>query len=154
MIRAAEAYKAQREIRAQGDAAKFLSVLAEYTKAREVTEQRLYIETLQRVLPQAQKIVISPQLEGQSLALSALTGARPHPAAVLSTRRAARASQELVTWPSAVSTDQEEHTMKRLLRILGGDHCPLGIVLPQFVFIISMSASKRLLRSLGPMSGP
>jgi modulator of FtsH protease HflK len=67
MIRAAEAYKAQREIRAKGDAAKFLSVLAEYTKAREVTEQRLYIETLQRVLPQAQKIVISPQLQGSLL---------------------------------------------------------------------------------------
>jgi membrane protease subunit HflK len=67
MIRAAEAYKAQREIRAAGDAAKFLSVLAEYIKAREVTEQRLYIETLQRVLPQAQKIVISPQLQGSLL---------------------------------------------------------------------------------------
>jgi hypothetical protein len=32
-----------------------------------VTEQRLYIETLQRVLPQAQKIVISPQLQGSLL---------------------------------------------------------------------------------------
>jgi membrane protease subunit HflK len=67
VVRAAEAYKAQREIRAQGDAAKFLSVLAEYTKARDVTEQRLYIETLQRVLPNAQKIVISPQLQGSLL---------------------------------------------------------------------------------------
>jgi membrane protease subunit HflK len=67
MVRAAEAYKAQREIRAQGDAAKFLSVLTEYTKARDVTEQRLYIETLQRVLPNAQKIVISPQLQGSVL---------------------------------------------------------------------------------------
>jgi membrane protease subunit HflK len=64
MIRAAEAYKAQREIRATGDAAKFLSILREYDKAREVTEQRLYVETLQRVLPKAQKVVISPQLEG------------------------------------------------------------------------------------------
>jgi membrane protease subunit HflK len=64
MIRAAEAYKAQRLIRAEGDAAKFVSVLKEYERAQEVTEQRLYIETLQRVLPKAQKIVISPQLEG------------------------------------------------------------------------------------------
>jgi membrane protease subunit HflK len=66
-LRAAEAYKAQREIRAQGEAAKFLSILAEYQKAQEVTEQRLYVETLQRVLPKAQKIVISPQLEGHLL---------------------------------------------------------------------------------------
>jgi membrane protease subunit HflK len=64
MVRAAEAYKAQRLIRAEGDAAKFVSVLKEYERAKEVTEQRLYLETLQRVLPKAQKIIISPQLEG------------------------------------------------------------------------------------------
>jgi membrane protease subunit HflK len=64
VVRAAEAYKAQRVIRAEGDAAKFVSVLKEYDRAQEVTEQRLYLETLQRVLPKAQKIVISQQLEG------------------------------------------------------------------------------------------
>jgi modulator of FtsH protease HflK len=64
MVRAAEAYQAQRLIRAEGDAAKFVTVLKEYERAQEVTEQRLYLETLQRVLPKAQKIVISPQLEG------------------------------------------------------------------------------------------
>lgn len=67
VMRAAEAYKAQRVIRAEGDAAKFVSVLTEYEKAREVTEQRLYVETLQRVLPKAQKIVIGPNLEGSLL---------------------------------------------------------------------------------------
>lgn len=69
MLRTAEAYKAQRAIRAEGEAAKFVSILEEYQKARVVTEQRLYIETLQRVLPKAQKIVISPQLEGHLLPL-------------------------------------------------------------------------------------
>jgi membrane protease subunit HflK len=64
MVRAAEAYKAQRVIRAEGDAAKFVTILREYERAQAVTEQRLYLETLQRVLPKAQKIVISPQLEG------------------------------------------------------------------------------------------
>jgi membrane protease subunit HflK len=83
MLRAAEAYKAQRAIRAEGEAAKFVSVLEEYQKARVVTEQRLYVETLQRVLPKAQKIVISPQLEGHLLPLlplrdqGALTRAAP-----------------------------------------------------------------------------
>ncbi len=76
-LRAAEAYKAQREIRAQGEAAKFITILAEYQKAREVTEQRLYIETLQRVLPKAQKIVISPQLEGHLLPLLPLREQAP-----------------------------------------------------------------------------
>jgi membrane protease subunit HflK len=64
MVRAAEAYKAQRVIRAEGDAAKFVTILKEYERAQEVTEQRLYLEALQRVLPKAQKIVIGPQLEG------------------------------------------------------------------------------------------
>ena len=77
MLRAAEAYKAQREIRAQGEAAKFLSIWQEYAKARDVTEQRLYIETLQRVLPKAQKIVISPHLEGHLLPLLPLREQAP-----------------------------------------------------------------------------
>jgi modulator of FtsH protease HflK len=84
MLRAAEAYKAQREIRAQGEAAKFLSILEEYTKAREVTEQRLYIETLQRVLPKAQKIVISPHLEGSLLPFLPLRDQKPQEVTKLS----------------------------------------------------------------------
>ncbi|HLE26140.1 MAG TPA: FtsH protease activity modulator HflK [Thermodesulfobacteriota bacterium] len=64
MIRAAEAYRERRTIQAQGDAAKFLEVFKEYEKAKEVTGKRLYIETLERVLPQAEKIVIGTQSEG------------------------------------------------------------------------------------------
>jgi membrane protease subunit HflK len=98
MLRAAEAYKAQREIRAQGEAAKFLSILEEYQKAREVTEQRLYVETLQRVLPKAQKIVISPQLEGQLLPLLPLREQAPlrRPAAASDGQRG---QTEVMTMP-------------------------------------------------------
>lgn len=67
ILQAAEAYKAQRVIRAEGEAARFITTLHEYEKAREVTEQRLYIETMQQVLPQAQKLVLHPQLEGSVL---------------------------------------------------------------------------------------
>jgi len=84
MLRGAEAYKAQREIRSQGEAAKFLSILEEYAKARDVTEQRLYIETLQRVLPKAQKIVISPHLEGSLLPFLPLRDQKPHEVTKLS----------------------------------------------------------------------
>ncbi len=63
-IRAAEAYRERRIIRAQGDAAKFLDILKEYEKAKEVTGKRLYIETLESVLPRAEKIVIGTQSEG------------------------------------------------------------------------------------------
>jgi modulator of FtsH protease HflK len=98
MLRAAEAYKAQREIRAQGEAAKFLSILAEYQKAREVTEQRLYVETLQRVLPKAHKIVISPQLDGHLLPLLPLREPMPvgRPAAASDGQRG---QTEVMTMP-------------------------------------------------------
>jgi membrane protease subunit HflK len=50
-IQAAEGYAIQRVNQAQGDAAKFNALLAEYAKAPEVTKRRLYLETLQEVLP-------------------------------------------------------------------------------------------------------
>jgi len=58
MVRAAEAYREQRLIRAQGDATRFLKVLEEYRKAEEVTRDRLYLETIDRVLPNTQKFIL------------------------------------------------------------------------------------------------
>jgi modulator of FtsH protease HflK len=57
-IREAEAYREQRIIRAQGDAARFESLLAEYSKAQAVTRERLRLETVERVLVDVDKIVI------------------------------------------------------------------------------------------------
>lgn len=58
MVQAAEAYRQQRLIRAEGDATRFLSVLKEYRRAEVVTRDRLYLETIDRVLPQAQKFIL------------------------------------------------------------------------------------------------
>lgn len=57
-IREAEAYKAQRVIRAEGDAQRFQLILSEYTKAPRVTRERLYLETVERFLPNAKKYVL------------------------------------------------------------------------------------------------
>ena len=47
---------------AEGDAARFSALLAEYTKAPEVTLRRIYIETLQDVMPGIRsKIIIDEQ---------------------------------------------------------------------------------------------
>ncbi len=54
----AEAYKAQRVIRAQGDTQRFLSVLEEYLKAPAVTRERLYLETAEKFMPSAKKIIM------------------------------------------------------------------------------------------------
>jgi len=50
-IREADGYRLKRINEAEGDAARFNALLAEYSKAAEVTRQRIYIETMQAVLP-------------------------------------------------------------------------------------------------------
>lgn len=61
-IREADGYRLKRINEAEGDAARFSALLAEYTKAPEVTRRRIYIETMQEVLPGIKsKIVIDEQ---------------------------------------------------------------------------------------------
>jgi len=61
MVRSAEAYKEQRVIRAQGDATKFLDVLKAYRKAKDVTRERLYLETLDKILIGKEKYILPPE---------------------------------------------------------------------------------------------
>jgi len=61
-IREADGYRLKRINEAEGDAARFSALLAEYRKAPEVTRRRIYIETLQDVLPGIRsKIIIDEQ---------------------------------------------------------------------------------------------
>jgi len=57
-IRQAEAYKAQRVIRAKGDAQRFDRVLSEYLKAPDVTRERLYLENVEKFLPDTKKFIM------------------------------------------------------------------------------------------------
>lgn len=57
-VNKAEAYAQQILARAQGDAASFDKIYAEYKLAPEVTRRRLYYETMERVLRQNDKTVI------------------------------------------------------------------------------------------------
>ncbi|MHC4117976.1 MAG: FtsH protease activity modulator HflK [Planctomycetota bacterium] len=50
-IETARGYAAERVNEAQGDIAKFESIYAEYTKAPDITKQRMYLETMSKVLP-------------------------------------------------------------------------------------------------------
>lgn len=58
MIRAAEGYATERANRAVGDASLFTSVYREYARAPLVTRRRLYLETLNDILPKIKKKVI------------------------------------------------------------------------------------------------
>jgi membrane protease subunit HflK len=62
-VRNAEAYREQRLIRARGDADRFERVLVEYRKAEAVTRDRLYLETIDRVLPKTRTVILDGQAE-------------------------------------------------------------------------------------------
>jgi membrane protease subunit HflK len=64
-IREADGYRLKRVNEAEGDVARFNALLTEYTKAPEVTRRRIYIETLQSVLPGIRsKIIVDEQTGG------------------------------------------------------------------------------------------
>lgn len=57
-IEEANGYREQVVARAEGEAARFENLLAEYRKAPEVTRQRLYLETMQTVLGNTSKVMV------------------------------------------------------------------------------------------------
>ena len=63
-IRGAEAYTVERVKRSQGDADRFLTVLKEYRNAKDVTETRLYLETMEKILPNMDKYIIQSDGKG------------------------------------------------------------------------------------------
>ncbi len=56
----AEAYRAARIIEARGEATRFEALLAEYRAAPAVTRRRLYLETMEEILPGVEKMVVEP----------------------------------------------------------------------------------------------
>ena len=58
IIQSAQGYREQSVREAIGDAARFNQIYAEYSRAPAVTRERLYIETMQRVLEKSNKVII------------------------------------------------------------------------------------------------
>jgi membrane protease subunit HflK len=76
----AEAYRQEIIARAQGDANRFTSVYNAFKAAQDVTLQRLYLETMEEVLKNSNKVIIDKSAQGGSgvlpfLPLPALGGA-------------------------------------------------------------------------------
>ena len=69
MIRDAEGFMESRIKRAEGDAIKFTTILKEYNKAKSITEKRLYLETMEKVLPGIEKIIVPDKNSGNMLNL-------------------------------------------------------------------------------------
>ena len=58
ILQAAEAYKKQVVARAEGEASRFISIYTEYALAKEVTQERMYLETMEKVLASIDKVII------------------------------------------------------------------------------------------------
>ena len=57
-MQAAEAYKQKVVAQAEGEASRFISIYNEYAKAKEVTQERMYLETMENVLADIDKVII------------------------------------------------------------------------------------------------
>jgi modulator of FtsH protease HflK len=81
IIQAAEGYKQQAVAEAKGQSSRFLQVYDEYKKAPTVTRERIYLETMERVLGSSDKLIYDGGKSGQGvlpyLPLSELTTRRP-----------------------------------------------------------------------------
>jgi len=73
ITQAATAFKEERIALAEGDAARFLQLLEEYQRAPKVTRERLYLETIERVLAESEKFIIDPEVGGNILQFLPLT---------------------------------------------------------------------------------
>lgn len=67
-IQEAESYRAETTQEARGRTAQFLELLEEAGKARQITETRLYLEAMERILPKPRKIIVEDK-EGNTLRL-------------------------------------------------------------------------------------
>lgn len=59
-IEEAQGYREAKIAQATGEAARFRALVTEYDKAPEVTRTRLYLETMEEVLPGVEKVIVEP----------------------------------------------------------------------------------------------
>ena len=69
LVEEANAYRERVVANAEGEASRFNQVFAEYSRAPEVTRERLYIETMQQVMSNTSKVMIDSTGNGNLLML-------------------------------------------------------------------------------------
>ena len=76
VIKEAEGYKVGRINRATGDTQAFLAVLEEYKKAEDITRRRLYLESMENLLPKLEITIIDENQAGVLKVLDLMSGGR------------------------------------------------------------------------------
>ena len=64
ILQEAEAYKQQVVAAAEGEASRFVAIYNEYAKAKKVTQERMYLETMEKVLADINKVIIDKKAGG------------------------------------------------------------------------------------------
>jgi membrane protease subunit HflK len=67
LIRQSEAYKQEKVANAQGDTQRFLSIYDQYKLNPEITERRLYLETMERVMGGMNKVLVTGDGKGGAI---------------------------------------------------------------------------------------
>ena len=74
MIQEARGYAAERVNKAEGDVARFNAVYVEYSKAPDITKRRLYLETLDKIFANTDKVIFIDKNVKNFLPLKNLSG--------------------------------------------------------------------------------
>ena len=61
VLQQAEAYKKEVVAKAEGEASRFLAIYNEYKNAKSVTQERMYLETMEKVLADIDKVIIDKE---------------------------------------------------------------------------------------------
>ncbi|MCX4187868.1 FtsH protease activity modulator HflK [Methylophaga sp. OBS4] len=67
IVQEAEAYKSQITAKAEGDASRFTQVVREYSKAPEITIERLYLDAMESVYSNSQKVMVDVEKGGNNV---------------------------------------------------------------------------------------
>lgn len=97
----ADAYRKARVAEASGESQRFTALLTEYRKAPDVTRKRLYLETMEAVLPRVEQVIVEPgtvvpwlsigrNAKGAPPVSSSASSAAPAPSAPAAPRAGAR----------------------------------------------------------------
>jgi modulator of FtsH protease HflK len=67
LIEDAKGYKAQAVANAKGEAQRFDQIYVQYVKAKDVTRERLYLETMEKVLANSNRVIVEQGKAGQGV---------------------------------------------------------------------------------------
>jgi len=76
LIEEAKGYSVQRVNESKGETARFLAIMKEYQAAKDVTRQRMYLETLQQVLPSVKNIYVIDKEQRSILPFLDISGSK------------------------------------------------------------------------------